>query len=122
MIGLAEELARGLGLEARSNGDRLAVGGSSWLTLLVEYRADERFVWALRIRTSSWDFAGDRTDLHRHLAVLAAIVLRADLAYSTSLYDEPNDFSMVDGEIYQCDDIYAGASCTKCGWSEGGEI
>lgn len=59
---------------------------------------DEAFIY-FTVRTTSWDFNGERTDIHDALSFFAAITLRA-LDVSCTLFDIPNDFTGIPTEIY----------------------
>ncbi|HEX8112542.1 MAG TPA: restriction endonuclease [Kofleriaceae bacterium] len=53
----------------------------------------------LSVRTTSWDFDGERTDTNDALSFFLAIVLRT-LDISCALWDVPNPFSRVPSELY----------------------
>ncbi len=52
------------------------------------------------IRTSSWDFYGERTDLHDCLSALLAAFLRSDGSVSCSLWDVPHPITGIETELY----------------------
>lgn len=54
----------------------------------------------LTVRTSSWEFNGERTDLHDMLSVLWAAALRVREIASVRLVTVLNGFSGIDSEIY----------------------
>lgn len=54
----------------------------------------------LTVRTTSWDFGGERTDLHDIFSLLWAAVLRAREVASGRLVTVLNGFSGIDSEIY----------------------
>lgn len=54
----------------------------------------------LTVRTTSWDFGGERTDLHDAFSLLWAAMLRAREVASGRLVTVLNGFSGIDSEIY----------------------
>lgn len=54
----------------------------------------------LTVRTTSWDFGGERTDLHDVFSLLWAAMLRAREVASGRLVTVLNGFSGIDSEIY----------------------
>jgi restriction endonuclease len=54
----------------------------------------------LSVRTSSWNFSNERTDLHDTLSILFAVFLRVFAGFSSSLWDEENSFTRIPTEIY----------------------
>ncbi len=52
------------------------------------------------VRTTSWEFSGERTDLHDVLSLLLAANLRVRDIVSAGLLTEVNSFSGIDSEIY----------------------
>jgi hypothetical protein len=59
---------------------------------------DEIFLY-FGIRTTSWDFEGERTDLHDALSLFPAVTLRG-LDVSCALWDIPNMFTGISTELY----------------------
>jgi Restriction endonuclease len=66
----------------------------------LELLEEETFGFYLSVRTSSWNFSNERTDLHDTLSVLFAVFLRVYAGFSSSLWDEENDFTGIPTEIY----------------------
>jgi Restriction endonuclease len=60
--------------------------------------ADEVFVY-FYVRTTSWDFSGERTDIHDVLSFFSAMFLR-NVGVSARLWDVPNKFSRIPTELY----------------------
>ncbi len=54
----------------------------------------------LTVRTTSWEFNGERTDLHDLFSVLWAAALRTREFASVRLVTVLNGFSGIDSEIY----------------------
>lgn len=61
---------------------------------------EDIFGFYLSVRTSSWNFSNERTDLHDTLSTLFAIFLRVYAGFSSSLWNEENDFTGIPTEIY----------------------
>jgi len=54
----------------------------------------------LSVRTTSYDFEGERTDLHDVISEFVAVFLRVFGGMSCSLWDVPNSFTRIPTEIY----------------------
>lgn len=52
------------------------------------------------VRTTSWDFSSERTDLHDAFSMLLALFLRVCTGVSTDLWDVAHPVSRIDTELY----------------------
>ncbi|MCW3074616.1 MAG: hypothetical protein JWP69_1685 [Flaviaesturariibacter sp.] len=65
-------------------------------------KTDSRLFLYIVIRTSSWGYSGERTDLHDvYSLILAALFRASELGISCEVWDEPNDFSQIEEELYR---------------------
>jgi len=66
----------------------------------VDVKEQKVFLY-FNVRTSSWVYPGERTDLHDvYSCILAAILRIGGLGLSTGIWDEPNEFSRIKEELY----------------------
>ncbi len=74
---------------------------SSLFTIIVDFNDEQDVMFALYLRTTSWDWPGERTDLNEIFSILPAAFLRmCDLNISSTLIDIENPAVNIDTEIY----------------------
>ena len=90
-----------LGVELRRQKGYIEIPleGHALTPVLVEQDPEHLAVF-FRFRTTSWDFPGERTDLHDVLPLAVAALARATGAASCSMVDEVNPAILLRGEIY----------------------
>ena len=73
-----------------------------WMFSVISTQLDEHGLAELfmSVRTTSWRFCGERTDLHDLLSALWAVVLRAKEIASVRLHDVWNPMTVAPEEIY----------------------
>lgn len=68
---------------------------------IIEFFPEEgSFGLVFGIRTDSWTFSNERTDLHDALSTLFAVFLRVTTGFSSSLFDMRNQFTGIKTELY----------------------
>lgn len=68
--------------------------------LIKFYPEEESFGLLFQIRTDSFSFSNERTDLHDSLSMLFAVFLRVTTGFSSALFDMENEFSGIEVELY----------------------
>jgi hypothetical protein len=86
-------------LHERGEATVLSVAGSPIMTMF-EPVDDAHFAAYFYCRTTSWDWIGERTDLHDVGSVVFAAALRASVGTSTRLRDSYNPATSLAGELY----------------------
>lgn len=64
------------------------------------YPEEDSFSFYFYIRTNSYSYSNERTDLHEVLSVLFSIFLRLHSGFSSTLVDMENDFTHIPTELY----------------------
>lgn len=95
------ELAEEMGLAASGSGSVLKVRQpGSFPFCSFELLADDRAFQYWTLRTSSFDFGGERTDLHDVLSTALAVLLSCAAGLGSSLIDVLNPAVQIPGEVY----------------------
>src|SRR5690606_3599722 len=61
---------------------------------------DDNVDFRFWVRTSSWYYADERTDIHDIVNLLFAVLLKANKISSSTIIHDPNDFGNPEIEIY----------------------
>lgn len=89
----------GFSTNYNSSGIKIDFNGFVGLQFVIEFQEDNvdfRF-W---VRTSSWFYMDERTDIHEMINLLFSIYLKANNISSSTIINVPNEFGISEAEIY----------------------
>lgn len=89
-----------LGYAVEKKADHLVVGRNALFAFHLALQEPDRSFAYLYVRTTSWDFPGERTDLHHALSLILAAGLRVSVPCSPRLLDHDHPVSGIPGELY----------------------
>jgi hypothetical protein len=100
MLDRFAELARQNGFEPALTSGHLVIGEGSLFSLHLDLQEEGNAFAYIYVRTTSWQFAGERSDLHHLLSLFAGIALHGGGPFSARLIDQPNDVTCIEGELW----------------------
>lgn len=101
IIAAVQKAVGSAGMACELDGDLIHVERSSAvLAVSFELIDDRRALPVIRCRTTSWHFAGERSDLHDVISTMFAVYVRARGAGCCAMVDETNPAIPCEHEIY----------------------
>lgn len=92
--------ATDIGYSAELKGDHLVIGRNSLFSFHLSLQEPDRCFAYFYVRTTSWTFPGERTDLHHALSIILAAGLRVSVPCSPELLDQGHPVAGIPGELY----------------------